>query len=72
LLLNIKKIFVPVPISIIYLISKLFDNFQSFPITSSQIKMLMEDNTCDSKELFELYGITPIKFSADSIKYLNN
>ena len=69
--LSKKKFFFPVPISLVYLISKIFDKFHFFPITSSQIKMLREDNTCDSKDLFEQYDIKPIPFSYNSILYLD-
>ena len=69
--LSKNKFFVPVPISLVHLISKIFDKFHFFPITSSQIKMLREDNICDSKDLFEQYDIKPIPYSNNSISYLD-
>ena len=69
--LSKKKFFIPVPITPIHLISKIFDKYHFFPITSSQIKMLREDNICDSKDLFEQYDIKPLPFSNNSILYLD-
>lgn len=70
--LSKKKIFIPTPISIVYLITRLFDRFSSFPITSTQIKMLNENNICDSNDVFEYYGIKPKLFSVENISYLIN
>jgi len=66
-----KKLFIPVPVILVQLIAKIFDRFSFFPITSSQIKMLKEDNSCDSTELFKHYKITPTRFTKDSLNYLN-
>jgi len=48
------------------------DRFKFFPITRDQITMLLEGNTCNSKDLFEQFEITPIEFSAKSLSYLRN
>lgn len=69
--LSKKKLFIPLPIAMLQLLAVLLDRFSFFPITSTQLKMLKEDNTCDSTDLFDQYKITPIKFSNDSISYLN-
>ena len=69
--LSKKKFFIPVPITPVHLISKIFDKYHFFPITSSQIKMLREDNICNSKDLFEQYDIKPLPFSNNSILYLD-
>lgn len=67
-----RKIYLPVPVSIVQIIASIFDGFNLLPITSTQIKMLKDDNICDSTNLFEEYDIQPISFNFDSIKYLNN
>ena len=66
-----NKVFIPIPIVSIQIIAILLDRFSFFPITSSQIKMLKENNICESRELFRQYGIIPKDFSEDSISYLN-
>lgn len=69
--LNKKKIFIPIPISIVQIFAKLFDKFQFFPITADQLKMLKEDNICNSQKIFDDFGIVTTEFSAESIDYLN-
>jgi NADH dehydrogenase len=69
--LNNKKLFILLPIVLLQFLAKLLDRFSFFPITSAQLKMLNEDNICDSTDLFDQYKITPTKFTDDSIGYLN-
>lgn len=71
-IINKRKIFIPVPILAVFLMSKLFDRFQSFPITSTQIQMLKEDNICDSKDLFKNNNIEPLHFTEENLQYLKN
>ena len=63
---------VPTPITPIKILAILFDRFSFFPITRDQITMLLEGNTCDSKNLFKIFNINPILFNTKSISYLNN
>ena len=65
-----KKWMIPVPIYAVKIIALLLDRFQFFPITRDQITMLLEGNTCDSKQLFEEFNIQPIEFSSKSLSYL--
>ena len=65
-----NKWMVPAPANIIKITAMLFDRFKFFPITRDQITMLLEGNTCDSKQLFEEFNIQPIEFSSKSLSYL--
>jgi hypothetical protein len=49
---------------------KIFGSLQLLPITENQIKMLKENNLCDSSDIFLEYDIKPQPFSQDNIKYL--
>jgi len=66
-----KKISLPVPISVVQLIATIIDKLNILPITAAQIKMLKENNICNSENIFHDFGIKPTGFNADSIKYLN-
>jgi uncharacterized protein YbjT (DUF2867 family) len=46
------------------------ERFEFFPITHDQLQMLMEGNTCDSLEVFDLFGVTPTAFNEMSLHYL--
>ena len=61
---------IPVPAMAVKMIAFLFDRFKFFPITRDQITMLLEGNTCDSKDLFQEFDIIPIDFSTQSLSYL--
>jgi NADH dehydrogenase len=65
-----KKWILPVPVGPIRLASKIFDRFAWFPVTSDQLKMLMEGNECDSNEVFHCMKIDPIEISEESLRYL--
>ena len=72
LALKRKKWMVPAPAAAVKLIALLLDRFKFFPITRDQITMLLEGNTCNSKDLFKQFEIIPIAFSAKSLSYLRN
>ena len=72
LALKRKKWMIPAPATAVKLIALLLDRFKFFPITRDQITMLLEGNTCNSKDLFEQFEIIPIEFSAKSLSYLRN
>ena len=61
---------VPTPAFGIKLVAALFDRFAFFPITREQITMLMEGNCCDSKDIFELFGMKPTCFDKKFLSYL--
>ena len=63
---------VPAPANIIKIVAMLFDRFKFFPVTRDQLIMLLEGNTCDSKDLFTQFEIEPIEFSVKSLSYLRN
>jgi NADH dehydrogenase len=67
-----KRLFgVPTPSWGIKIAAGLLERFPDFPITRDQITMLMEGNTCDSREIFDLMGIHPTAFNAETLQYLN-
>ena len=70
--LNKNKWMLPTPITPVKILAILFDRFSFFPITRDQITMLLEGNTCDSKNLFKIFNINPILFNTKSLSYLNN
>ena len=61
---------IPAPALGIKSIAVLMDRFSFFPITRDQIKMLVEGNTCDSKDTFEMFGVEPTLFDQKSLSYL--
>jgi len=65
-----KKWLMPIPAVIVKAVAALLDRFSFFPITRDQLTMLLEGNTCDSSEAFKLFGIDPIPFTADNLRYL--
>ena len=67
-----KRLFgVPAPAWGVKIAAGLLERFPDFPITRDQLTMLMEGNTCDSREIFELMSIDPIPFNAETLQYLN-
>ena len=69
--INKNKWIIPVPIFPIKFLAFAFDRFKWFPITRDQIKMLIEGNTCDSKDYFFDFDIDEIVFNSKSLEYLN-
>lgn len=66
------KLALPAPTLAIKPWALLFDQFDFFPITREQLRMLMEGNTCDSRATFERFGITPIPFTVENLFYLQS
>jgi NADH dehydrogenase len=62
----------PAPVFPIKFVAGALDRFSFFPITKDQLTMLLEGNTCDSKELFEEFKIDPIPMNKDTLNYLLN
>jgi NADH dehydrogenase len=48
----------------------LLESFPAFPITSSQMTMLLEGNECDPKEWAATFGITPAPFPEGIRRYV--
>jgi len=48
----------------------LLDRFEFIPITRDHLQMMMEGNTCDSSQAFELFGLAPTPFNEQSLRYL--
>ena len=65
-----NKWMIPAPVMPIKIFAKLFERFSFSPITYDQITMLLEGNTCDSKDLFDTFKISPILFNHRSLSYL--
>ena len=62
----------PAPVFPIKMAAGMLDRFSFFPITKDQLTMLLEGNTCDSKEVFEEFKIDPIPMNKDTLNYLLN
>jgi NADH dehydrogenase len=60
----------PAPVWGVRSAAALLDRFAFFPITREQLDMLMAGNSCDSRALFERYGLEPQRFDPDSLGYL--
>ena len=66
-----KKLMIPVPLFAINLVAALFDRFRWFPITRSQIKMLIRGNTCESQKYYSKFGIKELNFTESNLEYLS-
>jgi uncharacterized protein YbjT (DUF2867 family) len=64
------KLMLPVPAFLVRTVAALLEDFEFFPISRGQITMLLEGNTCDSSEVFQLFGLKPIPFDESSLDYL--
>ncbi|MBD3219152.1 MAG: NAD(P)H-binding protein [candidate division Zixibacteria bacterium] len=62
---------VHMPIFLMKSIAGAFEYFKSFPLTKSQINMLLEENFTDSREYFEDFDIKPIIFDESIRKALS-
>lgn len=58
------------PVFLMKTAATLFESLPAFPITSSQMTMLLEGNECDPKEWAAAFGITPAPFSEGIRRYL--
>jgi NADH dehydrogenase len=65
-----RKTVVPVPAGLVRAAASALDRFESFPITRDQLDMLMEGNTGDSREIFSMLGIKPLRFDVENLAYL--
>jgi NADH dehydrogenase len=44
--------------------------FRWFPLTSGQLRMLLEGNTCDPSAFYQDFGLTPVPFKQGLARYL--
>lgn len=65
-----KKFAIPAPVMVVKTIASFFKYFKWFPVTPEQLTMIMEDNTCESKELFDNLKINPIPYNVENLSYL--
>jgi len=65
-----RRFGLPTPAWAMKTVADLVAGLDILPVTRDQLTMLMEGNTCDSSEIFQAYGIEPIPFNADNLKYL--
>ena len=65
-----NKLMVPAPVGPVRVVAGLLDRFDWFPVTSDQLRMLVEGNACDGSEAWKLFHIQPTHFAVDSLGYL--
>ena len=65
-----RKLKLPAPAGMVKAVASVFERFDWFPVTSDQIRMLMEGNAADGSEAFGTLGITPTRFSPAALGYL--
>lgn len=58
------------PVWPLRLAAALLGRFSWFPLTSGQLRMLLEGNTCDPSPFYQDFGLTPISFKDGLIRYL--
>ncbi len=67
-----SKLALPAPTLLLRPVASLLERFEFFPVTRDQLTMLMEGNTCDSTEVFELFDIQPTGFDEPALAYLHS
>jgi len=66
-----KRVFgVPTPAWAVKTVAGMLEGLDIMPVTRDQVTMLMEGNTCDSKDVFREFGIEPIPFDDAQLQYL--
>lgn len=65
-----RKLMLPVPAGVVRAVAALLDGFGWFPVTRPQLRMLLEGNTCDGREAWQMMGIEPTRFAVESLGYL--
>ncbi|HIC92270.1 MAG TPA: complex I NDUFA9 subunit family protein [Syntrophaceae bacterium] len=61
---------VHIPVWLMYTLAHLFGGFKSFPITHTQITMLLEGNICDEKPFYKVFGLEPKPFKEGIARYV--
>jgi len=67
-----SKLMFPAPALGLGIAASVMERFDWFPLTKDQLTMLMEGNSCDGREIFDLLGIKPIVFEVENLGYLKN
>jgi len=66
-----KRVFgVPTPAWAVKAVAGMLEGLDIMPVTRDQVTMLMEGNTCDSKDVFREFVIEPIPFDDAHLQYL--
>ncbi len=65
-----KKLMIPAPVGVLRAVASLLDRYEWFPVTRAQLQMLLEGNACDGREAWELFGITPQRFTVEALGYV--
>ena len=63
-------IMTPAPFQIVATVAGIFDRFSWFPVGKDQLNDLVKGSVCDSSELLKKYGIDPIPFDIENLKYI--
>lgn len=60
------------PVCPVELAAGMLGRFAWFPVTTDQITMLLEGNTCDARPFYDAFGLTPLPLAAslDYLRYL--
>jgi NADH dehydrogenase len=59
------------PVWTMRLAAGLFGRFAWFPLTTGQLRMLLEGSACDPTEFYRDFGLTPISFQEGLSRYLS-
>ena len=59
-----------IPVWLMYSFAHLFGGFESFPLTHTQITMLLEGNVCDEKPFYKVLGFEPKPFKEGIARYV--
>jgi len=60
----------PAPVLLLKGLAAALDQFAFFPITRDQLTMLMEGNTCDGHNAFQIFDLQPAPFDTTRLSYL--
>lgn len=58
------------PVWCMYLAAKMCGRFRWFPLTTGQLRMLLEGNTCDPTPFYQDFGLTPVSLEEGLARYL--
>jgi NADH dehydrogenase len=70
-MMQLKRVIIPFPISLIKIITKMLGYLDSFPITYDQLLMLLKGNVCDDnsiEDVIKIKKISLIEKIADILK----
>lgn len=71
-ILNTERVLIPIPRSLMYAPAFLFQSvLKNPPLTLDQLKMLEEDNTCDMKEVLDVFSFSPLPLEEGLKEYLD-